>query len=59
MFLVHTNAHVLAHAACSGIERMMSESPMSVIESTDVRNIFPHAVPRVMLSAHRGGRGAM
>ena len=29
----------------------MSESPMSVIESTEVRYILPHAVPRVMLSA--------
>ena len=28
---------------------MMSESPMSVIDSTEVRNSFPHAVPRVML----------
>ena len=37
------------YAACSGIDRMMSESPMSVIVSTDVRNILPQAVPSVML----------
>ena len=40
---------MVAYAACSGIDRKMSESPMSVIESTDVRNIFPQAVPSVML----------
>jgi len=38
-----------AHAACSGIARMMSESPMSVTEITDVRYILPQAVPIAML----------
>ena len=45
-----------AYGADSGIERRISESPMSVIESTEVRNILPHAVPSVMLSVRAGGR---
>ena len=38
-----------AYGADSGIERRISESPMSVMESTEVRNILPQAVPSVML----------
>ena len=32
---------------------MMSESPLSVIDNTEVRNILPQAVPKVMLSAQK------
>ena len=42
-----------AYAACSGMARMMSESPMSVMDRTEVRNILPQAVPRAMLSVKR------
>ena len=40
--------------AASGIDRTMSESPTSVMEMTEVRNILPQAVPRAMLSAAHG-----
>ena len=45
------------YGAASGMARRMSESPMSVIERTEVRYILPQAVPRVMLSVHTGEGG--